>query len=196
MRAQADYLTANAYEVRTLVVGSLSRLSLGGGFALGIKAGEEQAIVPGVEALFGMRVTPRLEAETSVMLTFSPANLSQIHDLRGKLKFMYKTANSTSTVGYTLVKGFLPHTDDFVNSLYMRVDAFEENFPIGLTLGSGIDFLLTSNDRGLDVHVAGGLTFITKKHGIYFGRVKMGILSHREDNGLPYDISVGASFSL
>ena len=38
--------------------------------------------------------------------------------------------------------------------------------------------------------------FITKKYGTYFSKVKMGVLNHQPDKGLPFDIAVGASFSL
>ena len=194
MRAQADYLSANSYEVQTMVVGSLSRFIFGGGFAMGIKAGTEHPIAPGVGALFGMRITSRLDTEASAQLTFSPINLNRVHDLRAKLKFIYKTDNAVATMGYNLLKGF--STTDFVNSLYMNVDAFEADFPIGLTLGSSIDFFFTPSDRGLDIHMLGGVTFITKKYGTYFSKVKIGVLNHQPDKSLPFDIAVGARFSL
>ncbi len=194
MRAQADYLAAQSYDVQALVLGEISRFTLGGGIALGIQSDATPPIVPGISLLFGLQATRHLDIETAAVLTFTPENLGKLHDLRARIDFLYKTENTDSLIGYTLRKGIA--TDDFINTLKLEVEAFGPGIPVGLIIGSEIDLLLVSPGIGIDVDVIGGLLVITGKYGTYFAKAKIGVLSHKEGIGIPYDIAVGARFSL
>lgn len=193
VRAQADYLTAKNYDIQTLILGVISRFTFGGGFALGIKNNTQIPIVPGIGFLFGVQATDNFGFETSAILTFTPSELAKIYDLRAKIDFLYRSENTDSSISYTLKKGV--STDELVNSLNLEVEAFEEGIPVGLLVGSGLDFFMASGDRGIDVHVMGGLSFITTRFGTYIAKAKVGVLSHNEDIGVPFDIAVGAKFS-
>ncbi len=193
MRAQADYLTAQSYDVQALVLGEISRFTFGGGIALGIQSDATPPIVPGIGLFFGVQATKTFGLETAAVLAFSPENLGKLHNVRACIDFLYKTENTDSVIGYTLRKGIA--TDEFVNTLKLEVEAFGPGIPIGLIIGSEIDLLLVSPGIGIDVDVIGGLLVITGKYGTYFAKAKIGVMNHREGIGIPYDIAVGAKFS-
>lgn len=194
MRAQADYLSAKSYDVQALVLGEISRLTLGGGIALGIQNDVKTPIVPGIGFLFGVQATKTFSLETAAVLTFSPENLGKLHDVRARIDFLYKTENTDSVIGYSVKKGIA--TDDFVNTLKLEVEAFGPGIPVGLIVGSEMNLLIVSPGVGIDVNVTGGLLVIAGRYGTYFAKAKVGVLSHTKGIGIPYDIAVGAKFSL
>lgn len=193
VRAQAEYLTAKSYDIQALVLGELSRFTFGGGFALGIDNGLELPIAPGMGLLLGLQITRRLDLETAAIITFTPNNMGRLHDVRAKLHLHYNTQNSNATFGYRMKKGIA--TSDFINSLNFEVEAFELGIPIGLLVGSGVDFTLDGG-FGLDVNVVGGLSVFAGKYGTYFAKARVGVFSTGTAGSIPYEIATGAKFSL
>jgi len=194
MRAQADYLRAKAYDVQALVVGRFDMLTLAGGFALEINNGDTIPIAPGAGLLFGWQITRALGLETTMLLSFKPEDLSELHDIRAKILFIYNTENSNTTLSYKADKSFV--TSDFVNTLDLQVEAFEEGIPVGLSIGSGVDFLIKSGGFDFDVTMAGGLNVYAGKYGTYFVKTNIEVFSTVENRGIPYEIVVGTRFNL
>lgn len=193
MRAQADYLKAKAYDVQTLVVGKLDIFTLAGGFALEINNGDTIPIAPGIGLLFGWQLTKALDLETTALLSFTPEDLSKLHDIRAKVLFIYNTDNTNTTFSYKADKSFA--TSDFINTLDLQVEAFEKGIPVGLSVGSGIDFLINNDGFGFDVTVTGGLNVYAGKYGTYFAKTTLEVFTTKEQGSLPYEVAVGARFT-
>lgn len=194
IKAQAEYLTAKNYDVQTLVIGNISKLILGGGVALAITDSTEIPIIPGIEGIFGFQITDNFRIETSAIVAFTPSDITEMHNIRAKLDFLYKSKNIDSSISHTLKKRI--NINEVLNTFNIKLEAFAPNFPVGLLVGSKIDFLTTETIRGLDLDVTGGLSFFTKKYGTYLAKVQVKVLSHKENGGIPFDISVGARFNL
>ena len=193
MRAQADYLRAKAYDAQALIVGKLGIFTLAGGFALEINNGDTIPIAPGMGLLFGWQITKALDLETTALLSFTPEDLSKLHDIRAKVLFIYNTENTNTTFSYKADKSFV--TSDFANTLDLQVEAFEAGIPIGLSVGSGIDLLVNSGGFDFDVTVTGGLNVYAGKYGSYFAKTTLEVFSTKDQRGIPYEVAVGARFN-
>lgn len=193
IKAQAEYLMEKNYDVQTLVIGNISKFVLGGGFTLGIKNDFKTPIIPGIEGVIGLQVTKNFGIETSAVIAFTPSDSIELYGIRAKLDFLYKSENTDSSVSYTLKKGI--SVNETVNTLNIDVEAFEPNFPVGLLIGSKMDFIIAETGKGFNLHLTGGLSFITKKYGTYFAKTQIGVISQKENGGIPYDIAVGAKYS-
>lgn len=194
-RAQSEYLTAKAYDIQTLVLGEIFRFTIGGGFALNIENNPDFSVAPGVSLIMGMQVTNRLGLELSGTLSLLSDNLSKLFGFKANAKIMYNNDNANAFVKYT-IRG--AEIRGFIHRFSAEIEAFERGIPLALLLGTGLNLFMTKVDRHeLDINIMGGFSIHTKKYGKYFAKAKVGVLSHREDSGgLPYDISVGASFNL
>lgn len=193
MRAEAEYLTKQEYDIQILGVVKFSPVTLGGGVALEVTTNPQLPISPGVGLLVGWQATENFAMETSAILAFTPENLSKLHDIRVKLNFFYDTENVNTDFSYKIQKGIA--TSDFINSLDFQVEAFEQGVPVGLILGAGSDIFINTEGLGLMVSVAGGLTVYTGKYGTYFAKTKLGIFSLQNSSAVPYEIVAGARFS-
>ncbi|MBO5124958.1 MAG: hypothetical protein J6C11_07500 [Spirochaetaceae bacterium] len=192
IRAQAEYLTAKAYDIQTLVLGKISRFTIGGGFALNIENKPDLSVAPGVSLLMGMQVTSKMSLELSSTFSLLSDNLSKLFGFKANAKIMYNNDNANAFLKYT-IRG--AEARGFIHRFYAETEAFEKGIPLALLLGTGLDLFMT-DQRELDVNVMGGFSIHTGKYGKYFAKAKVGVLSQRENSSLPYDISVGASFSL
>ena len=76
------------------------------------------------------------------------------------------------------------------------MEAFEEGIPVGLSIGSGVDFLIKSGGFDFDVTMAGGLNVYAGKYGTYFVKTNIEVFSTVENRGIPYEIVVGTRFNL
>lgn len=194
MRAQADYLRAKNYDVQTLIVGTVERFKLAGGFALKINDSASLAIAPGLGMLFGWQITKALGLEATALLYLTPSDLSKLYDLRAKILFTYNTRNANTTFSYKADKSFV--SNDFINTLDLQVEALEPGFPVGLAVGTGLDLLINSEGFGFDVMVSGGLNVYAGKYGTYFAKTNLEVFSTTELQNIPYEVIVGARFSL
>lgn len=193
MRVQADYLTAREYDIQILGVAKLSPISFGGGFVLEITNNPQIPISPGVGLLFDWQITKRLSWATSGLLTFTHKNLGVLHDVNVKTNFFYNAENVIADFGYKLRKGIA--INDFVNTLILQAEAFEKGIPIGLIVGTGIDFLTIDTGFELMASITGGLSVYAGKYGNYFVKSKVGIFSLKNSSSIPYEIAFGARFS-
>lgn len=190
VRAQTDYLTANEYDVQILGIAKLGPVFLGGGFALEIT----NNLQPGAGLLLGWQMTKHFALETATILSFTTEDLGKLHDIRGKLDVFYDTENVNADFSYKIKMGIA--TTDFINTLAFQVEAFEQGIPVGLTVGAGSDFFIDAEGLGLTATVLGGLNVYGGRYGTYFATAKMGLFSLRGENAIPYEIEVGARFSL
>jgi hypothetical protein len=193
MRVQTDYLTAKEYDIQILGVAKFSPISFGGGFALEITKNPQIPISPGVGMLFDWQITKKLSWKTAGLLTFTHKNLGVLHGINVKTNFLYNSENVNADFGYKVRKGIA--VNDFVNTLTLQAEAFEKGIPIGLIVGTGIDFLTIDTGFDLLASVTGGLGMYAGKYGSYFAKTKIGIFSLRNSNSIPYEIAFGARFS-
>lgn len=193
MRAEAEYLTEQEYDIQILGVVKLSPVTLGGGFALEVTQNPQLPISPGMGLLCGWQATENFAIETSAILAFTPENLGKLHDIRVKLNVFYNTENVNTDFSYKIKKGIA--TSDFINTLAFQVEAFEQGVPVGLIVGAGSDIFIDTEGLGLMVSVAGGLNVYTGKYGTYFAKTKVGIFSLQSTSAIPYEIVAGARFS-
>lgn len=193
MRVQTDYLTAKEYDIQILGVTKFSPISFGGGFALKVTNNPQIPISPGVGMLFDWQITKNLSWATSGLLTFTHENLGVLHDFNVKTNFFYNSENVNADFGYKIRKGIA--VNDFVNTLILQAEAFEKGIPIGVIVGTGIDFLTIDTGFELTASVTGGLSVYAGKYGNYFVKTKVGIFSLKNSSSTPYEIVLGARFS-
>lgn len=194
IRAQADYLTAQEYDIQILGILKLAPVVLGTGFALEVTNNPQLPISPGMGLILGWQITESFAMETAAILAFTPEDLGKLHDIRAKLDFFYDTENVNTDFSYKIKKGIA--TKDFINTLAFQVEAFEQGIPVGLTVGANSDFFIDTEGFGLTAAVLGGLNVYCGRYGTYFTTTKMGLFSLRGASSIPYEIVVGARFSL
>lgn len=194
IRAQANYLTAKEYDIQILGIVKLEPVVFGGGFALEVTNNQQLPISPGMGLLLGWQITESFALETAAIVAFIPEDLGKLHDIRVKLDFFYDTDNVNTDFSYKIKKGIA--TQDFINTLAFQVEAFEQGVPVGVIVGAGSDFFIDAEGLGLTATVLGGLNVYGGRYGTYFATAKMGLFSLRGENAIPYEIEVGARFSL
>lgn len=194
VRAQTDYLTANEYDIQILGIMKLAPVFLGCGFALEVTNNSQLPISPGMGLLLGWQITKNFALETSAILTFTPTNLEKLHDIRAKLNLFYNTENVNADFNYKLKTGIA--TKDFINTLDFQVEAFEKGIPVGLTVGAGSNFFIDEKGFELTTTVTGGLNVYTGKYGTYMATARIALFSLRGGSAMPYEVVVGARFSL
>ncbi len=194
VHAKAEYLTAQAYDIQTLVSGKLSIFTIGGGFALELDNTQTYSAIPGISLLTGIQITRRLGMELSGTISLKPENILKLSGLKASGKITYTTDNANAWIQYTIQGA---EARGFIHRLATEVEAFEKGFPFALLLGVGADsFIIQPDQQDLKVNVTGGFLIPTMKYGTYFAKTKVEVLSHQEGIGTPFDIAVGARFSL
>lgn len=194
VRSKAEYLTARAYDLQTLVLGELSIFTIGGGFALELDNTQTPSAVPGISLVTGIQMTRRLAMELSGTVSLKSENILKLFGFKAHGKLAYTTDNATAWIKYTMQGA---ETRGFIHRLAAEVEAFENGFPFALLLGVGADFFLMQADQqDLKVNVTGGFLIPTLKYGTYFAKTKVGVLNLQDSSSIPFDIAVGARFSL
>lgn len=194
MRVQTDYLTAKEYDIQILGIVKLAPITFGGSFALEVTNNSTIPISPGMGILFDWQITKRLSWALSGIVAFTPENLGTLHDIRAKTTLFYNTENVNAEFSYKVKKGIA--TTDFINTLDFQTEAFEEGIPIGLIVGAGADILMLDTGFDLKASVKGGLSVYAGKYGTYFAKTKVGVFSMKSGSTIPYEIVLGARFSL
>lgn len=86
VHAKAEYLTAQAYDIQTLVSGKLSIFTIGGGFALELDNTQTYSAIPGISLLTGIQITRRLGMELSGTISLKPENILKLSGLKASGK--------------------------------------------------------------------------------------------------------------